>query len=68
MLETMTGNRWWHVFFATTMVMLAVINLFAWAPSTGQRIGAWVTIATLSLAYVTIGRRTPASRSRSPSR
>jgi signal transduction histidine kinase len=57
MLESMTGNRWWHVFFATTMVMLAVINLFAWAPSTGQRIGAWATIALLSVAYVTIGRR-----------
>jgi len=53
----MTGNRWWHVFFTTTMVMLAVINLFAWAPSTGQRIGAWVTIALLSLVYATIGRR-----------
>jgi hypothetical protein len=53
----MTGNRWWHIFFTTTMLMLAVINLFAWAPSTGQRIGAWVTIALLAIVYATIGRR-----------
>ncbi|MFM9920482.1 sensor histidine kinase [Lacisediminihabitans sp. H27-G8] len=53
----MTGNRWWHVFFATTMAMLAVINAFSWAPSTGQRIGAWATIALLSIVYLTIGRR-----------
>jgi signal transduction histidine kinase len=53
----MTGNRWWHVFFATTMAMLAVINVFSWAPSTGQRIGAWATIALLSIVYLTVGRR-----------
>jgi signal transduction histidine kinase len=53
----MTGNRWWHVFFATTMVMLSVINLVARAPSSGQRIAAWVTIALLGISYVTIGRR-----------
>ncbi|QNE45746.1 sensor histidine kinase [Glaciihabitans sp. INWT7] len=53
----MTGNRWWHVFFATTMAMLAVIDVFSWAPSAGQRIAAWATIALLSIVYVTIGRR-----------
>jgi len=57
MLETMTGNRWWHVFFGTTMMMLAVINAFAWTPSTGQRIGAWITIAVLVVGYATIGQR-----------
>lgn len=54
---TMTGNRWWHVFFATTMLVLVALAVFGFSPSFAQRVGAIVTIALISVAYVTIGRR-----------
>lgn len=53
----MTGERWWHVFVTATLVVLALIDAFTWAPSTGQRVGAWVVLAVVALAYVVIGRR-----------
>lgn len=60
----MTGNRWWPVFFTTTMLMLAVINVFSWTPSIGQRIGAWITLAVLQIAYLAVGRKALGGASR----
>jgi signal transduction histidine kinase len=52
----MTGKRWWDVFFAATIVVLALLNAYTWSPGAGQRIGAWVILALLAVAYVTMGR------------
>ena len=53
---TMTGNRWWHVFFGTTMLVVAALAVFGYSPSAGQRIVSLVAIALVSIAYSTIGR------------
>ncbi len=53
---TMTGNRWWHVFFGTTMLVVAALAVFGYSPSAGQRVVSLVTIALVSIAYSTIGR------------
>ena len=53
----MTGERWWHVFVAATIVVLAVINAFSYSPSQGQRVAAWVILGVIGLAYLLIGRR-----------
>jgi signal transduction histidine kinase len=53
----MTGERWWHVFVAATIVVLAVINAFSYSPSQGQRIAAWVILGVIGLAYILVGRR-----------
>jgi len=52
----MTGLRWWYASFGGTVAVLAIINVVAWAPSEGQRIGAWAILAGLALAFVTLGR------------
>ena len=53
----MTGERWWHVFVAATIVVLALINAVAYSPSHGQRIAAWVILGVIGLAYLVVGRR-----------
>src|SRR6187402_3430804 len=53
----MSGQRWWHVFVAGTIVVLATINAFSYSPTQGQRIAAWVLLALFGLAYLLIGRR-----------
>ncbi len=53
----MSGQRWWHVFVAGTIVVLAAINAFSYSPSQAQRVTAWVLLALFGLAYVLIGRR-----------
>lgn len=53
----MTGLRWWDVFFGGTIVVLAAVNVVAWAPSAGQRIGVWVLLGLLGIAYLAIGRQ-----------
>ena len=53
----MTGERWWHVFVAATIVVLAVINGFSYSPSQGQRVAAWVILGVIGLAYLLVGRR-----------
>ncbi|MCU1422091.1 MAG: hypothetical protein JWN36_1742 [Microbacteriaceae bacterium] len=53
----MTDERWWHVFVAATIVVLAVINAFSYSPSQGQRIAAWVILGVIGLAYILVGRR-----------
>ncbi|MCU1414175.1 MAG: hypothetical protein JWN80_1515 [Microbacteriaceae bacterium] len=53
----MTGERWWDVFVTGTVLVLAVIDWLAWAPSEGQRIGAWVALAVFLACYIAYGRR-----------
>ncbi|MES2170618.1 MAG: sensor histidine kinase [Actinomycetota bacterium] len=53
----MTGERWWDVFVTGTIVMLALIDGLAWAPSEGQRIGAWVALGVFFICYLAYGRR-----------
>ena len=53
----MTGERWWHVFVAATIVVLGLINAVAYSPSHGQRIAAWVILGVIGLAYLVVGRR-----------
>ncbi|MET4781069.1 sensor histidine kinase [Glaciihabitans sp. UYNi722] len=52
----MSGNRWWDVFVGTAIVVLALLAGLTFAPTEGQRIGAWVTLGVLTLAYLTMGR------------
>ncbi len=52
----MTGQRWWDVFFGGTVAVLATVNVVAWAPSEAQRVGVWVILAMLTVAYLTLGR------------
>lgn len=61
----MTGLRWWDVFFGGTVIVLAAVNAVAWAPSQGQRIGVWVILAALALAYLAFGRKALAARTTS---
>ena len=53
----MTGLRWWDVFVGGTIIVLAGVNVVAWAPSEGQRIAAWVVLGVFGLVYLVIGRR-----------
>lgn len=55
--RAMTGNRWWHVLFATTILVLAIIAPATTAPPGGRVLGIWITLAALSLFYGTIGWR-----------
>jgi len=52
----MTGQRWWDVFFGGTVVVTAAVNVVAWAPSEAQRVGVWVILALLAVAYLALGR------------
>lgn len=52
----MSGGRWWNVFFGLTSIILAVLIGFTFAASSAQRIGAWITLAVIATAYLTIGR------------
>ncbi|HEY0261243.1 MAG TPA: sensor histidine kinase [Lacisediminihabitans sp.] len=54
--ETMRGDRWWHVAFGTTVVVLAILDGTTWSRSEAWRVGGWVVLGLLTLAYVTIGR------------
>lgn len=54
--RTMSGDRWWHAFFATTVAVLVALTALGPEVSERQRVGAFVTLALLTLAYVTIGR------------
>jgi signal transduction histidine kinase len=58
----MAALRWWDVFFGGTVVVLAAVNIVAWAPTEGQRIGAWAILAALAVAYLAVGRRALALR------
>ena len=53
----MTGQRWWHVFFTATIVVLAGIATVGYAPHPWSRGVAWATLAVMTAAYVSIGRR-----------
>jgi signal transduction histidine kinase len=53
----MTGNRWWHVLFALTMLLLAVLADGADYFGEYNRVGAFVCIGLFCLAYITIGWR-----------
>jgi signal transduction histidine kinase len=53
----MTGNRWWHVLFALTMLLLAVLADGADYLGEYNRVGAFVCIGLFCLAYITIGWR-----------
>jgi len=53
----MTATRWWDVLVGGTILALAGVNVVAWAPSEGQRIGAWLILALFAVAYVALGRR-----------
>ncbi len=53
----MTGQRWWNAFVVATLALLALIEGFSWAPSGGQRIGAWVVLGLFGIAYFAVGRR-----------
>ncbi len=52
----MTGNRWWYVLFAATMVVLAVIAATGGATH-GRVIGAWATLGVLTACYAAFGWR-----------
>jgi signal transduction histidine kinase len=55
--KTMKGERWWDVFVTATVIVLAAIDLVAYSPSQGQRIGAWVVLALLLGCYLLFIRR-----------
>ncbi|MEP6481949.1 MAG: sensor histidine kinase [Rhodoglobus sp.] len=61
----MTGRRWWDVLFGGTVIVLAAINVVAWAPSEWQRVGVWVILGLLAVAYFVLGRRALADNSTS---
>lgn len=52
----MTGRRWYDVFFAATIVVLALLNTYTWVPGTGERIAAWAILAALAVGYLLVGR------------
>ena len=52
----MSDQRWWHIAFGGSMLVLAVLNGFASAPTPSHRIVAWITIGLLTIAYALIGR------------
>jgi len=53
----MNGGRWWDVFVTATVIALAAINGFAFVPSEGQRIGAWIVLALFLACYLAFVRR-----------
>jgi len=53
----MTGNRWWHVLFAAAMLLLTVLALASDEFAGAGRVGVFICLALLTLAYVTIGWR-----------
>ncbi len=53
----MTGERWWDVFVTGLLVVLAVIDGLAWAPSEAQRIVGWVALGLFFVCYLAYGRR-----------
>jgi signal transduction histidine kinase len=52
----MNAERWWNVFVTGTVIVLALIDWLAWAPSEGQRIGAWIALGLFFLCYLAYGR------------
>lgn len=54
--NTMTGNRWWHVFFGVTMLTVTILTILTYSPSTAHRVVSLVSIAVVTIAYVTVGR------------
>jgi signal transduction histidine kinase len=53
----MSGERWWDVFVTGLIVVLALIDGLAWAPSETQRIVAWVLLGLFFACYLLYGRR-----------
>lgn len=53
----MTGNRWWHVLFAAAMLLLSVLALASDEFAGAGRVGVFVCLALLTVAYSTIGWR-----------
>lgn len=53
----MTGKRWWDVFFAATVIVVAALAWVSDFPGPAARPGAWVTLGLLVVAYLGIGRR-----------
>ncbi|BDZ48919.1 hypothetical protein GCM10025867_11600 [Frondihabitans sucicola] len=53
----MTGNRWWHALFATTMAVLVAVALVNLPGGTGDEYLALAAIGVLVAAYATFGRR-----------
>jgi signal transduction histidine kinase len=52
----MSDQRWWHIAFGGSMLVLAVLNAFTDTPTPSHRIVAWITIGLLTIAYALIGR------------
>lgn len=53
----MAGLRWWDFFFGGTVIVLAALNVTAWTPDQQQRVGVWILLGLLTVAYLTVGRR-----------
>ncbi|WP_170159941.1 sensor histidine kinase [Frondihabitans australicus] len=52
----MTGNRWWHVLFAATMLVVAGIFAANAASGNDERL-SFAALVAMSVAYVAFGRR-----------
>lgn len=53
--STFGAGRWWDIFFAATMVLLAAIFLGEWPRLTSADVGALIIVGVVSLAYVALG-------------
>jgi signal transduction histidine kinase len=54
----MTGNRWWHVLFIAAMLVLVVLAEGSDSFGAANRIGAFVCLGLITVAYATLGWRT----------
>jgi signal transduction histidine kinase len=53
----MTGNRWWHVLFVAAMLVLVVLAEGSDSFGAANRIGAFVCLGLVTIAYATLGWR-----------
>jgi signal transduction histidine kinase len=54
--STFAAGRWWDIFFAATMLLLAVILLQDWPEVSVNRLGALITLGLISVAYALLCR------------